>query len=104
MRDGKVIIEDEVQKFRVDLDTGLAIPSFEDDVENTVVNDLEKEVLFLTEYYAVMSWPEGDVVLAYKDRILRNVEEGKCVNFIEELGKSIFLIEKVVPKDEGGLG
>lgn len=51
-----------------------------------------------------MSWSEGDVVLAHNDRILRNVEEGKCVNFIEELGKSIFLIEEVVPKDEGGLG
>lgn len=104
LRDGKVIIKDEVQQFRIDLDTGLGIPLFEDDVENTIVNDLEKEVLFLAEYYAVVSWSEGDVILADNDRILRNVEERKCVNFIEELGKSIFLIEEVVPKDEGGLG
>ena len=50
-----------------------------------------------------MSWSEGDVVLAHNDRIFRNVEERECVDFIEDLGKCIFLIEEVVPEDEGGL-
>lgn len=101
--DGKVIIEDEVQQPCVYFDTGLVFPLLEDEVENAIVNDLEKEVLFLAEDYTVVSWPEGDVVLAHNDRIFRDVEEGKCVNFIEELGKSIFFIEEVVSKNEGGL-